>query len=84
MFSCRECRQMLFSIRQSQLSGVDRAKLQSIIGRCGLNWLILWLVVSVPAALFVGAVISFGNSPPKEPDWIDELGPEMHDQTVVG
>ena len=48
-----------------------------------MNWLLLWFVLSVPAALFVGALISFGNSPPREPDWIGDLGPEMHDQTVV-
>lgn len=49
-----------------------------------MTWLILWFVLSVPVALLVAALIGMANR--RDPDLtsLEELGPEMHDQTVVG
>lgn len=47
-------------------------------------WLILWLVVSVPFALLLGAFISAGSSSWSPPRETGELGSELHDQTIIG
>lgn len=49
-----------------------------------MTWLILWLVLSVPAALLVGALIGVGNREHHDSHPWHDLGPEMHDQTIVG
>ncbi len=51
-----------------------------------MNWLILWLVLSVPVALFVGACIAvgMGNQRGTDSESADHLAPELHEQTIVG
>lgn len=47
-------------------------------------WVVLWLVLSVPVALVVGSFIANGHRRRKHSTWDDQLGPEFHDQTIVG
>lgn len=49
-----------------------------------MGWLILWLLLSLPVAMAVGAFIALGNRRGTPSRWADHLGPEMHDQTIVG
>jgi hypothetical protein len=49
-----------------------------------MTWLILWFVLSVPVALLVAALIGLGNRQDADLTSLGELGPEMHDQTIVG
>ena len=49
-----------------------------------MTWLLLWFVLSVPVALLVAALIGVGNRRDAGLTSLEELGPEMHDQTVVG
>ena len=53
-----------------------------------MTWLIAWIVVSIPCALFFSAMISFGehgqkNKKLKDSDITYELGTDFHDQTLV-
>jgi hypothetical protein len=49
-----------------------------------MTWLIAWIVLSVPFALFFAAFISFGAQDQNKPDCDYDLDPEFHDQTFVG
>ena len=49
-----------------------------------MSWIILWLVLSVPAALLIGSIVAVGNRRVTDSESPDHPGPEMHDQTIVG
>ncbi len=49
-----------------------------------MSWLILWFLLSVPVALLVAAFIAAGDRSETDSIWDSDLGPEMHDQTLVG
>jgi hypothetical protein len=49
-----------------------------------MTWLIAWIVLSVPCALFFAAFISLGAREQNDQDSAYDLGSELHDQTFVG
>jgi ABC-type multidrug transport system permease subunit len=49
-----------------------------------MTWLILWIVLSIPAALFIGAFVGLKDS--DSTDWESDFDPNstLHEQTFIG
>ncbi len=49
-----------------------------------MTWLILWIVLSIPAALFIGAFVGLKDS--GSTDWESDIDPNstLHEQTFIG